>query len=695
MKNAILSISFICCGLVGASGANSEVTLYGQLYNGSASHGIYRFTSGEGDAMELVADLTAEPNCGAVKMGDRFYTFTAEAGDYGTEYSVYVYDVADDYQLVTRIGSAWSVAKPQQVLAVDPVSGMLYSVFQESGYYGTESYLGVIDLSRRTMTKVGSSDLYLGYGNVSVVAMTFSPEGELYAVASNSYLYKIDKETADVAIVGSTGIYPAYEQAMTFSPDGDTIYWAACSDNINALYSVDPATAGINKIKDFVNGEEFVTLWAGDIVPSDSAPGAPEGLTADFPGGMLTGTVSFPAPVTTLAGEALEGELTYEIFVDGKMAADGSATAGSTVDATVTVDNAGVHDFKVTMYSESHGIGGSAYLNGVYVGHDSPRQVENLLLSQENTGEFVITWDAPTEGAHGGFVDASTIKYRVRRLPDFEVLSMDAVSPFHDKYTSDYPVKCAYEVLPYINEEMMGVGLTTRSVMTGSPYETPYAEDFSSVDNTLAWTIDDVNDDGHTWDYQWDFGYFRIYDNDNAKDDWLISPYVRLESGNEYKLVFDMRTIASEELEVKAGLGLEPSELTVSIMKKELIPDTDYNWVTRECLFSCVEDGNYHFGFHAMTSDPSSALALYVDNVKVEKVGKSDGIAASAADSGNVISVDAGMVTALVDTALTVLLPDGRIFSSATMKAGDTMRLPVGMYIVSADGAAALKVLVK
>lgn len=694
MRKTLLSLSLAVSAAAGAASPQA-VTLYGQHYNGNGDHGIYSFSSDATAGMEKVADLVAEPNCGSVKTADRFYCFSSEAGDYGAEFSVYVYDTTDNYRLITRIGSVYSIAKPSQVLAYDPSSSKIYSVFQESGYYGTDTYLGIVDLSNRTMTKVGSS-LYFGYGATTIVAMAFNSDGELYGIASNSYLYKIDKSTGNLTNIGSTGITPRYEQSMAFSPDGSTIFWAACNDDICGLYAVDPTTAATTKIKDFTDNEEFVSLWVGDIVAADGAPAAPGNLTADFPGGALSGTISFTAPVLTHAGDPLEGEIDYRIMVENTEVGSGSTFPGEETACAVTVDASGLYDFKIIL-SNAEGIGESATLDGVYIGVDTPMGVENLHLERgANPDEFVVTWDAPAEGAHGGYIDLSSLKYRVRRLPDFETLSEDATSPFVDSFVSEAPVKCAYEVTPYVDENTRGLSLTTNRIMVGKPFETPYSEDFSSNSTAQSWTVDDVNGDGHSWEYMWDFGYYRIYDNENPKDDWLISPYVRLETGGEYRLTFDVRTIATEKLEVKMGAGLSPEELTVPLMEAETIPDTDYDWVPRECNFTCAQGGNLHIGFHALADDPENALALYIDNVKLVQTGSSavteiSGDAAGAA----AFAVDGRGVRALDDVVLEVCRPDGRLVFAGHIAAGEWLPLDGGMYIIRAQGSAAVKALIK
>lgn len=670
------------------------MTLYGQLYTGSDDNSIYSFSSGETSGMEKVAEPAAVPNCGSVKAGDRFYCFSKEAGDYGDEYRVYVYDTADNYTLVTSIGSAYAIAREGQVLAYNPVNQKIYSVFEESSYYGKDYYLGEVNISNRSMTKIGSS-LYFGYGSTSIVAMAFNNDGELYAIASNSSLYKIDTTNANLTRIGSTGIYPQYEQSMTFAPDGSTIFWAACNDDINALYTVNPADGSAVKVKDFTNGEEFVSLWAGDIEAAPDAPGAPAGLAAVFAEGSLSGTLSFTAPTLTHAGGQLSGDITYTVTSDGETLAEGTTTPGTHTDVAITVAEAGTYEFKVTL-ANTHGTGDNATMDPMYVGPDAPRYVENLTLTRgENEGDFIVTWDAPTAGVHGGYVDLSTVKYRVRRLPSLDVISENAVSPFHDTFTSDEPVKCSYEVTPYVDENISGLPLTTPSVMTGAPFEVPYEEDFDTTASSNLWTVVDSNNDGHSWEYQWDFGYFRVYDNNNPKDDWLISPYIHLEAGYKYRLTFKVRTIATEQIEVKMGLGLTPDDMVFTLHELETIPDTDYSWEPREAVFDAPADDRFHIGFHAATPSPDNALAAYIDDVKVEKVGLSGIYAVDSTATSSPVVAGCGTLTAVSDTSVEIFVPDGRLVRRASLTAGETMTLARGLYIIVADGNRAVKVMVK
>lgn len=450
--------------------------------------------------------------------------------------------------------------------------------------------------------------------------MAFNPAGELYGIASNGILYKINTSNADLTYIGSTGLYPEYEQSMAFSPDGSAIYWAGCGDTFSGLYSVNPSTGRATLIKNFSNNEEYASLWVGDPEAAPAAPAAPENIQASFPDGSLTGHISFTAPTLTHAGNPLSGSISYTVIANDEEVGGGTTLPGEETIATVTLPAGGLYDFQILL-SNAAGLGDHGSLNNIWAGPDAPMGVSDLTLTPGADNTYIISWSAPTVGAHGGYVDPSTLKYRIRRLPEFVTISENATSPFSDSFYSETPTKLSYEVMPYVDADIKGLPLTTNSIMVGSPYAPPYTEDFGSNMSAILWTIADSNDDGHSWEYQWDFGYFRIYDNDNAKDDWLISPYISLNRSEQYKLSFDVRTIADETLEVRLGTSLDPSGMTMTLMEPELIPDTDFSWVRREVLFFAPADAPFHIGFHAMTSDPSNALALYIDNVSLESTG--------------------------------------------------------------------------
>ena len=101
-----------------------------------------------------------------------------------------------------------------------------------------------------------------------------------------------------------------------------------------------------------------------------------------------------------------------------------------------------------------------------------------------------------------------------------------------------------------------------------------------------------------------------------------------------------------------------------------------------------------HIGFHAMTASPDDALALYIDNVSLEKTGNS-GIKDSVAATTSAIAADAAGIRALADTAVEVFTADGCKITSATLRAGDILALPAGLYIAVASDGTSVKAVIR
>jgi hypothetical protein len=129
----------------------------------------------------------------------------------------------------------------------------------------TNAQLAELNLGTGAARLVGSP---LGQ-NLSIMGMTCSPDGTLYAVGQldatkedfNS-LYTVDRRTGLATWVGSTGVWEdaadgwgGFVMALAFAPDG-TMFAA----NTSALFHVDPSTGAATKVVDFVGVESVMGL---------------------------------------------------------------------------------------------------------------------------------------------------------------------------------------------------------------------------------------------------------------------------------------------------------------------------------------------------------------------------------------------------------------------------------------------------
>ena len=96
---------------------------------------------------------------------------------------------------------------------------------------------------------------------------------------------------------------------------------------------------------------------------------APTELTASFPAGALSGTVSFRMPEKLVGGMNAGTGMEYKVKANGSLVASGDASAGESVSCDLTLER-GSYCFAVTA-SNSEGQSREATLT-MFIGVDSP-----------------------------------------------------------------------------------------------------------------------------------------------------------------------------------------------------------------------------------------------------------------------------------------------------------------------------------
>lgn len=154
-----------------------------------------------------------------------------------------------------------------------------------------------------------------------------------------------------------------------------------------------------------------------------------------------------------------------------------------------------------------------------YIGTDVPGAVENLHFAYDyDTHVALVTWDAPTTGLNGGYIDPSNIKYTLRKYPltsdktitpepisetRFEdivdIAWLDSVAEVRYRETEEqyhYPVAhtividgqgrmCYY--VKAVSDIGTGPEATTESRMIGDAYTLPFEESFPDGWSTHFW----------------------------------------------------------------------------------------------------------------------------------------------------------------------------------------------------------------
>ncbi|MFC2381232.1 MAG: choice-of-anchor J domain-containing protein [Prevotella nigrescens] len=652
--------------------AQTEYQLYGHLVGTREDNGIYQLTTESTSPLTVVQKILYSPDYGIVKVKDRYFFFVLDDSGYGVEMYMYIYN-ANDFTFITRHKVPTDMVSIGCPIAYDEKTDKVYSVYKDGSTYK----LCTLNLTKHERNEVGT------LGN-NFLAITFNKEGKLYGINSAGRVGEISTADATFTEILSTGMNPHYQQSAAFpANDNNTMYWAATLDDWGGtlgIYKIDLKAKTSTMLREFKHEEEFGCLWVGDKVVVKGAPAASTDLAADFANGKLTGKINFTAPEKTYGGQTLTGDLTYKVLVDGAENMQGSTQAGKATTAEVTTTQ-GLHDFAVVV-SNAEGDGDKAEIKNIYVGHDTPKQVQNVKLGQGDAADkLILTWDAATEGMHNGYVDPAEVKCQVRKMPSGEIVDNAATSPFKYTVTQEKAEKCFFDVTPYIDNDHKGMPTASNKIMIGKPFEVPYTAGFDTNDEVLLFTTEHIGDGNAYWDWDYDYKFMKIYSSTSPKNDWLFTPFIAVEEGSIYELSFDIRTVGTEKYEVKYGLAPEAAAMT-----EQLAADTEVEsdkFATRSVEFTANKTAAIYIGFHANTTNVEKGMNFYLDNIRLEKVGTTAiGCIPATTTDANLRIADGGFYVLDRDTHVSVARIDGTTVLSRTVQAGQHIALEKGIYLV-------------
>ncbi len=149
-----------------------------------------------------------------------------------------------------------------------------------------------------------------------------------------------------------------------------------------------------------------------DTARSTEGPDAPTDIVVTpAADGSLKADVTMTMPELTISGERINP---LETLVATVSTASGEVSAQAHPGESVTVSDipavAGFNDFTIVV-SQGH-LAGKSVTVQQYVGPDVPGRPENIKYEIDQTNYHVtLRWDPPTRGAHGGYVDPSTLTY--------------------------------------------------------------------------------------------------------------------------------------------------------------------------------------------------------------------------------------------------------------------------------------------
>lgn len=547
----------------------------------------------------------------------KFYILRSDMDDDGmTTSSITTYD-ADTWQ---ELGTTMLTENDptmdmyfRQVATYDPVTDKAYTVS-----WGNGKPLISIDLNTMETKSIGQVNKF-------IQTLFTDKDGQLYGIGYNDMiLYKIDKTTGAPTEVGK--VDPPFNlsadpMSAVCDPATGRIYWVAVDGGgkESALFTIDPATAHVEKITDLPGNEHFLGLY----VPytEAGAPAAPSGI------GYANGKLTFTAPSKTYTtGEELSGGLTAFVTVDNGNAIEKSVSPGENVSLDLGMAD-GSHVITIAL-SNAAGMSPERRLN-TFVGQDVPSAVTGLTLAIDDGETADLTWNAPTTSMNNGPVDDASINYKVVRYPDETVVAEGLKDTHFSESVPEAHASYYYTVTAFSGDRVGGMA-TSNKVTAGSTWFPPYIEHFDTQADFDSFKVIDANNDGATWSlmlpYGDESGYAYLMGNGTAdvdtgiyygdgNDDYLISPQISLKKGAEYRLTFE--TSPDQWMTLEHMTVLLGGKKDVTGDERVLASlDLPYDKNFYDIRFSVEEDGMYYLLFHG--DSPAESVNVGMDNISID-----------------------------------------------------------------------------
>lgn len=601
-------------------------TAYGvlgfDLTDGNMLNGLVSFPFTEGARFSLVkyfGDANHDVTAGAY--AERYYYAELTQTDLTTQKMIPVelvrYDIEKD--VTESVGELSGYTSHINDMSYDYSTKTMYAISVLNDAY---TQLFTIDLNTAESKLVADLDR-----RFFTLACTY--EGQLYGISFEGDLCKIDKTNGNVTVVGATGWHPTYYQSMEFDHSDETLYWAANlmggTDFDDCIATVDINTGAAQKVAAVGNSPQIAGLY----VPfAASAKGTPSAVS-DFecvPGanGATTVALYWMNPTQTFDGKELSSLTDIKVYRDRELIKTfENPEIGEEMSYTDDLgDVKGGYHFYSVVASNSVGEGAEEKVR-IFVGRDIPADITTLTLQHDGYDKAVISWNQPELGPNGGYVDASSLSYKVVSKPDGRVIA-DGLKQTTVSDENISPVgQYSYSVVAS-NADGESNAVETETRVFGPAYSMPVTFDFTAFDADNSWTVMDANKDGYAWMWTKVSSGDRVMGHQAsstaASDDWLISYYMPFEKDATYRAEMELHAYSADKLEfalLDEMYTVKPAQVLDTVTIKG---NRDKQRIG--VVFKAESDGYKNLGIHALS--PMRADWLEVFNLSVKKAEKSN-----------------------------------------------------------------------
>lgn len=601
-------------------------TAYGvlgfDLTDGNMLNGLVSFPFTEGARFSLVkyfGDANHDVTAGAY--AERYYYAELTQTDLTTQKMIPVelirYDIEKD--VTESVGELSGYTSHINDMSYDYSTKTMYAISVLNDAY---TQLFTIDLNTAESKLVADLDR-----RFFTLACTY--EGQLYGISFEGDFCKIDKTNGNVTVVGATGWHPTYYQSMEFDHSDETLYWAANlmggTDFDDCIATVDINTGAAQKVAAVGNSPQIAGLYVPFAASEKGTPSA----VSDFecvPGanGATTVALYWMNPTQTFDGKELTALTDIKVYRDRELIKTfENPEIGEEMSYTDDLgDVKGGYHFYSVVASNSVGEGAEEKVR-IFVGRDIPADITTLTLQHDGYDKAVISWNQPELGPNGGYVDASSLSYKVVRKPDGRVIA-DGLKQTTVSDENISPVgQYSYSVVAS-NADGESNAVETETRVFGPAYSMPVTFDFTAFDADNSWTVMDANKDGYAWMWTKVSSGDRVMGHQASStavsDDWLISYYMPFEKDATYRAEMELHAYSADKLEfalLDEMYTVKPAQVLDTVTIKG---NRDKQRIG--VVFKAESDGYKNLGIHALS--PMRADWLEVFNLSVKKAEKSN-----------------------------------------------------------------------
>ena len=581
------------------------------------TYGLYQLPDHEGGEFTFIRN-GIYPNGGGVAADGYYHSCEVEEGTEGVDIIIRTYDM--DTWRNTRSFSPSDYSFIATDVAHDPITGQIYGCLWDTS--GSGYMFGTIDYVNGTTHKIKALDNLWNAvaidrdGTIYAIEQVMEDHGA-YVECVKSSLYKVDRTSGSMTLVGDTGLLPYYASSAVIDQHTGRMFWSVTpkDDSQSALYEVDKATGHCTLVYSYPGAEQFMGMYVPTPLAEDDAPAAATNLSTTFAEGKLTGTVNFIVPTLTYSGAQGSGDISYEIYTGSVRLASGATQWGKAEKVAVTLPAGGQTEITVTLLNAT---GASPKEKvSVFAGSDAPTAPAPTAAWADGT--MTLTWDVPAGSVNGGYVDPAALTYKVTRYPGPTVVAeaTTATSFTEAVEMPDKVVTYFYAVEATYNGKTSAPGYSNRVVLGAST--TPYILDFAELDDLDDLTVINENPDSQEWELS---GGAALLAEDRVmpKDDWLITAPVRLVPGAVYAVTVKASSQGSwypEQLEVKYGEGNTPEAMTETVIPvTDIATSTSSAYKTLSGYISVQKETTVFVGVHACS--PADVWNLRVSYIAIE-----------------------------------------------------------------------------